>query len=154
MAIIETLPLLVIFVMLIAYGLGLFGAIHTAVLYSISARQYAFETFRHRTNLEYFRENQSGLTTRNYHLSEQIRFHGIQTDYLGHKDGSGLASTARRIRFDRKAASSEADIADHNTKIFNMQYRNRGRDGGGVEVSPIWIKVGYGLCLTAECGGE
>src|SRR3954467_9209445 len=60
-ALLETVPLLVIFVMLMSYGFGLYGMIHTAVLHSIAARTYSFETFRQRTNLSYFREDGSGL---------------------------------------------------------------------------------------------
>ena len=42
---------MVIFVMLMSFGMGLFGVVHTAILHSIAARTYSFETFRQRTNL-------------------------------------------------------------------------------------------------------
>ena len=60
-ALLETIPLLVIFVILLGFAMGLFGIVHTAVLHSIAARTYSFESFRNRTNLQYFREDGSGL---------------------------------------------------------------------------------------------
>src|ERR1700690_3071313 len=79
-ALLETIPLLVIFVVLMTFGMGLFGAIHTAVLNSIAARTYSFETYRQRTNLYYFREDGSGLsasTALNY-AKKGWRYQAIQ----------------------------------------------------------------------------
>ncbi|RME18011.1 MAG: hypothetical protein D6797_01290, partial [Bdellovibrio sp.] len=56
LATVEALPLLVIFVILLSYALGTWGVVHTAILSSIGARAYAFETFRNRTNLIFHRD--------------------------------------------------------------------------------------------------
>ncbi len=56
MATIEMLPMMFIFIFLFSYTLGAFGIIHTGIKNSISARAYAFETFRNRSNLVYFRD--------------------------------------------------------------------------------------------------
>lgn len=66
LATIEALPLVVVFVVLITYGLGLFGFVHTAILHSIGARTYAFETFRNRTNVSFF-EIKDGVTCSTTH---------------------------------------------------------------------------------------
>ncbi|MGZ3723897.1 MAG: hypothetical protein ACXVA9_13230, partial [Bdellovibrionales bacterium] len=79
-ALLETVPLMVIFVMLMSFGMGLFGVVHTAILHSIAARAYSFETFRQRTNLHYFREDGSGLvksTAMNF-TKKGWRYHAIQ----------------------------------------------------------------------------
>ncbi len=144
MATIEALPLLVIFLVFISYGMGLFGVIHTSILYSISARTYAFETFRNRTNLTYFRENpRSGSKTSQY-KNVGMRFHIIQSDKPTQEE---MQATVRPISIGRASASTNSNDTDHNIKIFAMQTRNQ-----SVGVSPAWVMVGYGLCLNANCG--
>src|SRR5580698_1982900 len=81
MAMIEAVPLIVIFVMLLSFSMGFFGVVHTAVLNSISARAYAFETFRDRTNLNYYREDGSALdgSVGPLYLGlKQFRYHAVQ----------------------------------------------------------------------------
>src|SRR5580698_8297875 len=81
MAMIEAVPLIVIFVMLLSFGMGFFGIVHTAILNSIAARAYAFETFRDRTNLNYYREDGSALdgTVGALYLGiKQFRYHAVQ----------------------------------------------------------------------------
>ena len=144
MAIIETLPLLVIFVAIVGYALGTFGAIHTAILNSIAARTYAFETFRNRTNLNMFRENLSGLTDPMHTSKFQIRYHAIISE------GSTAAefyATERPLSIGREVASVGQTFNEHNSNIFNIKPRNQ-----EVAVNPIWIMVGYGICLNKECG--
>ncbi len=60
MAIMELIPIMVILVILINYSLGFFGAIHTGILNSMAARNYAFDTFKHRSNLVYLRDTVGG----------------------------------------------------------------------------------------------
>ena len=145
-ATLETVPLLIIFIILISYGLGYYGAIHTGVLQSIAARQYAFETFRNRTNLNYFLENQSGLESSIFYGESQFRFHGVQSEEAT-ADGSFKATT-RPIAIGRQLERRPASQQDHNVNIYNMPYRNQ----GAVEVHPIWVMVGYGICLNSACG--
>ncbi len=143
LALIETLPLLVVFIMLMGFALGLFGVVHTSVLHSIGARTYNFETFRNRANLAYFREEGSGIANPLYLGTKGWRWHGVQAE-----EGSPdeIIATARDISFGRSpAAEASEDI--HNSKIFSLQTRNR-----DVSVSPVWVMVGYGMCLNAECG--
>lgn len=144
MATIEALPLLVIFLVLISYGMGLFGVIHTGILYSISARTYAFETFRNRTDLTYFRENPGSGSKPAHYKNMKMRFHVIQSDRASQEE---IQATTRPISIGRATASTGTSVADHNTKIFAMQVRNQ-----NVGVSPAWVMVGYGLCLNVNCG--
>lgn len=44
MAVLEMIPILVVFVLFINFSLGFFGAIHSGILNSIASRNYAFET--------------------------------------------------------------------------------------------------------------
>ena len=77
-AMVEVVPLLVIFVLLINFSLGFFGVIHAGILNSIAARNYAFETFRNRAVLNYLRDiaDSDDVTYRR----EGFRFHGIKIE--------------------------------------------------------------------------
>lgn len=145
MATIEALPLLAIFIMLVGYSLGLWGSIHTSILHSIAARQYAFETFRNRADLTYHRWNSES----NSHMASfGIRWHGI-TDEAG--EVGVHRATARPLAIGREPAEEKGKPEDHNVKIYQIEGRNR---EGGVEVNPIWVMIGYGMCLNMKCGGD
>jgi hypothetical protein len=145
LATIESLPILVIFLVLISYGLGMFGAIHTAILHSMSARAYAYETFSHRTNLNLFRQRRSD----NYLGNHGIRFHAV-VDY----ETDGFVASKQPLAFGREIdwapTGPKASSVDHSERIYQIS-RARNRK---VSISPFWIMVGYGICLNAACGGE
>lgn len=140
----ETIPLIVIFVVLVSFGMGFFGVVHTAVLHSIGARTYAFETFRNRTNLYYFRENGSGETTPRTFHKKQWRYQAVQNES---DQRDKFVATVRPITFGRALATSEANLEAHNQGIYQMLQRNE-----RLAVNPAWIMVGYGICLNATCG--
>lgn len=144
MAMIEAVPLIVIFVMLLSFGMGFYGAIHTATLHSISARTYAFETFRQRANLNYFREDESGLSAPMHYKKKGFRFHAVSNDL----DLSAFfVSTVRPMSIGRNIASTDTNSSTHNQQVFELKRRNQ-----DVGVDPIWVMVGYGICLDPRCG--
>lgn len=143
MAMIEAVPLLVIFIMLLTFGLGFYGAIHTATLNSIGARAYAFETFRQRSNLVYFREDDSGLNDPMHYKTKGFRFHAVSSDQ---DYRNSFVATVRPMTIGRMIAS-DADANDHNREVYNIERRNQ-----SVETNPMWIMVGYGICIDAGCG--
>lgn len=147
-ALLETLPILVIFTLLIAYSLGFFGVVHTGILNSIAARTYAFETFRNRTELKMFRDTVAPGEVHTEHWTLGNRMHAITSEK--NADGSlgdGQFASSRPLAIGRKVASSDAKQSDHNVGIYNLDARNR-----KVNVSPAWIMTGYGICLNADCG--
>ncbi|MBX3020615.1 MAG: hypothetical protein KF799_02970 [Bdellovibrionales bacterium] len=146
MAIIETVPLLVIFVVLMSFGMGFFGVIHTAVLHSIAARTYSFETFRQRTNLYFFREDGSGTnasTAINF-TKKGWRFQAVQHET---DDRKRFVATTRPISLGRAIAATDTNEETHNKDILSLLPRNQ-----RVAVNPVWVMVGYGICLNAKCG--
>lgn len=150
MAMIEVLPILVVFVVLLAFGLGLFGVVHTAILNSIGARTYAFETLSNRADVTMFRDRKAtgGFT----HYSRiGNRVHTIDSDKAS-ATPEGQYATARKIAFGLRTPSAEGTEADHNNNIYNIVGRNR--KSTGVSVSPAWVMVGYGICINAGCGGD
>ena len=142
----ETVPLLILFLVLVSFGLGFFGIVHTAVLHSIGARTYAFETFRQRTNLYFFRENDSGLTRPINFKKKQWRFHAVQHES---DPRERFVATSRPISFPRGIASSDIPVEQHNVQIYSMELRN-----DRFAVNPAWVMVGYGICLNADCGQQ
>lgn len=148
MATIETLPILIIFIMIVAYMLGSFGIIHTGILHSIAARNYAFETFRHRTNLTYFRDDPSSEILHFQKIG--TRFHGIAPEQ--YKTDDGFRPTQRSISM----VMTTDPINEKNENVHNVNIGAQVRDGvrvrESVAVNPVWIKVQYGICIDANCG--
>lgn len=145
MAILETIPLLVIFVILMTFGMGIFGMIHTATLHSIGARTYSFETFRQRTNLYYFREDGSGLDRPFNFKRKGWRYHAVQMEG---DQRDRFVATARPIAIGKAAPAGDTSVETHNQAIYtSMAARNE-----RFSVNPGWIMVGYGICLNAACG--
>mgnify|MGYP001278543728 CR=1 FL=1 len=151
LATIEVLPLLVIFIIMVGFSYGIFGAIHSGILNSIASRNYAFETFRHRSNLIYFRENQVTPYTfeqrgNRVHRTTSENFDGAvefpTTErpitvgaILGHENGGWAGRTE--------------DV--HNDLVFRTPETMSGRNRR-VAVNPIWIMAQYGICLNSACG--
>lgn len=143
MATVELVPLLLIFVFLMSYTLGAFGIVHTAVLNSIAARNYAFETMRNRTSITYLR----GLPA--HFANKGLRLHGIRGEY----DNSdfGFRATERNVRFgfpNEIVNRTRRDVHNQNVHEDIVPGKRNSRFG----VNPVWIQVQYGMCLNVACG--
>src|SRR3954470_13658035 len=143
-AMLETVPLLVIFVVLTSFGMGFFGVVHTAILHSIAARTYSFETFRQRTNLYYYREDASGENSaKSINFSKKgWRYHAVQHET---DTRDKFVATTRPIALGRAIAGQDSNETTHNKNIFAILPRNE-----RVSVNPVWVMVGYGICLNAK----
>ena len=156
---IEIIPVLAIFILLVNFSLGFFGVIHSGILNSIAARNYAFETFRNRAGLRYLRDIEDSEATFTY-TQNQGRFHAITNERK--TDGSSdtrFIATRRSIQFNLLAMSEDitpderlGTPTDHNTKVKTIAEGARASDVGVDEgVDPVWIRSSYGICLTAAC---
>lgn len=152
-AMIESIPLISIFILLMLYALGLFGVIHSGILFSIGARAYAFETFRNRTNTNVFRYSGNAKSNPResfHHGPIGFRYHFI-SEYV---PGSlPISATARPIvvgltREPKSAGASGKAV--HNRNAF--EDIEKGVRNQSVEVHPAWLMIGYGLCMNATCG--
>ncbi len=160
MAVMELIPTLFIFMLLINFSLGFFGAIHSGILNNIASRNYIFETIRHRVNLTYHREQDQ-----NNYYKTGYRYGGIvsENSYDNPQSGDKFVATARPIAFASSfgGSSSDADLsvrgpanepnayALHNQDVRNLDESKR---NGKVSVTQIWIKTLYGICNNAQCG--
>ena len=157
---IETVPLLVIFIVLLGFGLGFFSVIQTAIMNSMAARTYAFETFRNRADLTIFRDTSVSGSQNIYQYSKWgSRFHTVNDERIPASVTNGTYATKRPILFDSfrsfsppptSGSSSSGGLENlHNNKIYETALQDRYKSKG---VSPAWVMVGYGICLNANCG--
>lgn len=148
MAVFEMIPIVLIIVLLLNFSLGFFGAIHTGIINSISARNYTFETFRNRSNLNYFKNTDPGAVSTHY-FKVGLRLHGSVSEKMS--TGDDWKASSRSIDFlnfkNNAVEIVGADQAAH-SKVRDI---NDGRNTT-VGVNPIWIKTAYGICITAACG--
>lgn len=159
MATIEMIPILILFVVLVNFTLGFFGVIHSGILNSIAARNYAFESFRNRANLNYLRDENMGANNPFYSL-EGFRYHSIVAEDA--KQDNSWVATKRPIKFsDLKTGSDPiAGTGEHNSVIRRMAeekktseyFTGQNKNDGNAGVSPVWIMTTYGICLNATCG--
>src|SRR5437762_2755082 len=104
-AIIEIVPILAIFILIINFSLGFFGLIHSGILNSIGARNYAFESFRNRAELRYLRDTDDSDRSFTYTKSQQ-RFHVIKNEKA--PDEKSFYATRRPIKFSDIRGVAEA----------------------------------------------
>jgi hypothetical protein len=154
MAIFEAIPIIIVIVLFVNFSLGFFGVIHTGILNSISARNYAFETFRHRANLVYFR-NTPGAPKDFSYAQAKVRAHGTITESAAgssQSDPDWIASsrTIDFFAFEKRAAEELGKTKSEHARTRSIA---SGRVSEGVHrgVNPVWIKTSYGICLDAIC---
>jgi hypothetical protein len=144
MASLEAIALVTIFTVLLSYGLGMFGIIHSGILNSIAARTYAWETFAHRTNVTFFRDNRPGGNGNSEHyLNFGFRAHGISSEKSTEEE---WVATERPLSIGQENEPIGRNTATHKSLGGNITRRERG------EVSPVWIKTIYGICMNSRCG--
>ncbi len=153
MAIMEMIPIMIVIILLVNFSIGFFGVIHTGILNSIAARNYAFETFRHRSNLTYFTTNSRDNTDSiaSYEFAQE-RLHLTLSEFAVGKGGQDSYATARAIdffEFGQRQADEAGSKGDHKDKVYNVMDGKRYEEDG---VNPVWIKSAYGICLSTPCG--
>ena len=158
-AMIEIVPILAIFILLVNFALGFFGLIHSGILNSIGARNYAFETLRNRANVAYLRDTTDSDSSFTYKQSG-LRFHVVKSELDFSKDSEQFWATRRAIKFsDINSPDNDSNnvSAYHNQNVMlptNIKSGERAFGGqNGEGVNPGWVRTSYGICLEAKCGG-
>ena len=152
MAIFEAIPIIIVIVLFLNFSFGFFGVIHTGILNSIASRNYAFETFRHRANLVYFRNT---LDTEPSGVAEfsrsKSRLHGtISENSLGILKWHATTRTIDFFDFSRRAVEKKGVSRSEHSRIRTLA---GGRVSESVHggVNPVWIKTAYGICMDSAC---
>lgn len=149
---IEIVPILMIFILIVNFSLGFFGLIHSAILNSIGARNYAFETFRNRSSLIYLRDSIGSQSDFTYTKSQQ-RFHVIKNETTPVAPDKFYA-TRRPIEFSeiRAVANVKGNPQEHEKGKRISEGQRATAAGLDEGVNPVWIRSTYGMCLVAACG--
>jgi hypothetical protein len=147
LAVLESVILLFIFLVLTRYTIGFFGVTHTAILQSIASRNYAFEIFRHRSHLWYFRDNRPMVPNLRYHNYDS-RIHGTNNE-LAVGGIKNQFPTERRIAMFIEEEPSGRTPNEHASATSEVR---PGERNSSVSLDPVWIKAQYGICLTVQCG--
>ncbi|MGE0632993.1 MAG: hypothetical protein AB7O96_11330 [Pseudobdellovibrionaceae bacterium] len=148
MAVFEMLPMLILFVILTSFMAGFFGVIQTAILQSIASRNYAFETFRGRASLIYFRENRPEVANREVHYKRiQVRIHGTASDKV--QSAKFFIASSRNIDLWNRAEQQGNTEENHAENVSRIERGKRWQEQGA---NPVWIRVAYGICINMQCG--
>ena len=144
LATVEALPILIVFILLLSFTLGFFMSIHTGILFNISARTYAFDTFLHRSDLSYWRD-----TEQYYGKTLGIRIHGVTGDFNSAANLGTYPWPSRPVSF---APFFSPGLNSRSSRPTNACLQ-QGREG--VE-SKSWIclQIAYGICVNPTCGGN
>lgn len=159
-AMIEIVPILAVFILLVNFALGFFGIIHSGILNSISARNYAFETFRNRADLSYLRD-EVGQGDGNYRFTYRksgLRFHATKNETIESSDqNDAFYATRRPLKFTDIGATEDQrneSSSDYHNRLKRITEGQRASESGIDEgVNPVWVRTVYGICLNATCGG-
>lgn len=168
MSTLEVLPILLMFAVLINFTLGFFGIIHAGILSNIGARNYAFETFRNRANLNYLRDDPDTIIANDAgDVNTSIRKNYNKAGLRFHAIGGNGTSADRFIPVLRSTKFSNAlerkdDIIgnrqDHldvglvqEGKKASEVYTGKTKGDGRAGLDPVWIKTIYGICLNSDC---
>lgn len=159
MASVEMIPILMMFIVLVNFALGFFGVIHSGILNSIAARNYAFETFRNRADLNYLRDA-AGAQAISY-LGKGFRYHFVVAENEKREEA---VATKRPIKFTEVVSPADplATANDHEKKVRSIKdkgavsevFAGKTKAEGDSGVSPVWIMTSYGICLRASCDAQ
>lgn len=150
MAIVETVPLILIFITLTGFTLGFYGVTQRMILSSIAARAYGHELIRNRTNINYLRDVGSTGSIHSYHRTKSRLFaarssSGGANDFIAEK---------MPIQFPPRGPSGLGSEDAHNTSAYEDLSRGalQNRRNTRHLFDQVWIKNSYGICIDAGCG--
>ncbi len=144
-ATIEAVSLLVLFAVMIGYSIGTFGVIHSGIVNSIAARAYAFETFRNRVDLTYWRDDRAASENVNYR-PEGFRIHGIVSENQIGKSEMTWVAAQRRLSLSNDEGDNVNNIISSSATLSSRGERDR--------ANPVNVKIVYGICLDNICAGR
>lgn len=144
-AVLETIPIIFIFVTLIAFTLGFYGVTQKMILHSISARAYGNELLRHRANVTYLRDVNGG-DANSYHITNQRYF----TVREPNSPANDFNASKMNVDFRTRTTAGTANEEAHNTTAYGDIIRQRRNDRHYFD--QVWVKIGHGICLNASCG--
>ncbi len=151
LATIEAVILTFVFIVLTSFGLGFFGVIHTGIVNSISARQYAFSTFNNRANLTYHRNEESTDPK----LNPKYTPFGFRLHTITDESSRALFITPARnisITPSINQKMKKDKTTSHETSELTYKHDSKIKADNGIKL--VWVRTAYGICLNANCGDK
>ena len=175
-AMVEILPLLVVFIAFFGLCIGLWGAVHSGILQSISARHYAFEVINNRTHPDHHRDWDPAL-------SGDGKMFGSPSD-SNKKYHGDLGMRLFAVVTKQATNDPEEFVENRGLNFFSDIDRSYDEEPGGIlsskktegannygparvgfleeeksfvqapPINPVWLLTGYGICLNLCCGDE
>ena len=144
---IEAILSITIFLIMLSFSLGFFGIVHSGIVNSIAARNYAFDTFNNRTYLTYHRDRPPLFSNQ----KNGFRLHLITTDKDDNPDANFIVTERRIAPFGLYKTPNDNNDSDHR-EIIEDAKKNKDKDNiENYRFGHVWIKAGYGICLNASC---
>ena len=162
-AVIEFLFCFFVFVFMLAVLYGAWGVIHSSILNSIAARTYAFSVIRNRSNVRFIKDNSSALIG---YFDRETRFFGVTT----YQPGLNPDWIAPSVSIDFMPGKSDARENAGKSGFVGMDVKGRSKErsewiGGNLgelqlpakqsasnlRTTQVFLKQGYGICLSADC---
>lgn len=155
LASIEMIPIMIVIAILLNFAIGFFGVIHTGILNSIAARNYAFETFRNRSNLTYFHDVREPNSSSNHFRRRNTRVHSIASEKRADSGSTNAIVTLRKIGFNLSPEPGTLNDrgvhepgAGSDRGVFGI---DEGTRNDSVDSAPVWVRPAYGICLNEKC---
>lgn len=168
MAIIEFVFFFFVFIFFFALMYGSWGITHSAILRSIGARAYAWDSIRGRSNLAFLRDysDDDTILLNNYWNKNSRVFASVDGDpdeFLAKKlkidmggadwdDVSVGGGVVGIDRLDRRAGYSNdlSTFLDPGDRLA-FEERNKREDGSDYRTGVVHLRMAYGICLNSGC---
>ncbi len=145
LAVLETIPMIFVFVALVGFTIGFYGVTQKMILSSIASRAYGFEQIRHRANVSYLRDVRGG-SDNSYNITEH-RYFTVREPGL---DGAVFIAAKMNIDYRDRSPDVASNPDAHNSTAYGDISRQRRNERHYFK--NVWVKVGHGICLTSGCG--
>ena len=154
LSLIEILPVLAVITTLFSFLLGAWGIAHKYTLNAIAARTYAFETLNYRANYMYFNDARLGeQENKSSYEQTGVRYHGV-----GFRSPEDFTAPIAPIRYLSNNSSIQTGPSSlHGRRIWDdnsFQRRQEILSESLGNLNHVWVTVGHGICINAECGGD
>ena len=162
-AIMEFLFCFFIFAFTLAALYGVWGVIHASILNSIGARTYAFSIIRNRSNVRIAKD--FDMDSASGYFDRETRFFGVTTS----QPGTAPQWIAPAISIDFMPSGRETTTSTSSPGFLGLTVDERQSESTGLDWSPgnrglelpggtgdrnttlVYLKQGYGICLSAGC---
>ena len=145
MASMEAMASIILYLVFLSFSLGFFGVVHSGIVNSLAARNYAFDTFSNRTYLKYHRDAPGEQL--HSHKENGFRLHSILTE-RNPPNNEDFIATKRSIAF---AKMHYRKGRNNNQHMKMVEEEAEGNNNKKYSFNPVWIKTAYGICLNTRC---